>query len=224
MSKTRRLYLRLFGVSVELSILEEHLELIEEQIRRGVTEAECRLKDEIRGLTPDDEDSWDLPHQKYRYQVEVTLPRILRNPFLVSLFAVYESSVKTIAELVQEEKRQKSSLDDESGNFLKRAKRYYKHVLHFDLSTDNERWKQLKILFDLRNAIAHTNGRYEAIEKKRRCRIMKQKGVREYLGFIMVSETFLRKTVKLVKEDLEDLLERYEKWETARNPRQQTRK
>lgn len=220
MDKKRRLYLRLSRVSVEVSILNEHLELIEEQIKRGEKEAKCKLDTEIRGLTPDDEDSWSRPHDEYDYQVEVTLPRILRNPFLVSLFAVYESAVTTIAELVQEEKGQKIAIDDLRGRgFLNRSKRYYRHILQFDLSTDNERWKRLMVLSDLRNAIAHSNGRYEAISKELRRRIKQQGFLDKDTGFIIVPGIFLRETVAVVKGELEDLLARYEKWETAKNPR-----
>ena len=217
---TRRLYMGLLDVSVELDTLEEHLVLIEGHLERSIRMAKCELKSEIQGLTPDDEDQWDIPHQLHDYKVEVTLPRILRNPFLVSLFAVYESAVTTVAELVQEEKGQGISIDDIRGRgFLDRAKKYYKHVLQFEISTDNERWKRLRTLSDLRNAIAHSNGRSEAISERLRKRIKQQGFLDEDTGFIIVPESFLREIVAVVKGELEDLLKRYEKWETAKNPR-----
>ena len=219
MSKRRRLYMGLIEVETELSVLEEQLELIEEQIKRGREKARCKLNAERQGLTSDDEDRWDIPRQEYDYRVEVMLPRILRNPILVTLFAVYESAVTTVAELVQKEKRQAGSLNNTRGNFLDRAEKYYRRDLQFDLSADDERWERLIVLSRLRNAIAHTNGRWEAIEEKARCRLLKQEGVEEYLGFVIVSETFLRETVAMVKGELEDLLKRYKEWETAKNPR-----
>ena len=224
MSRRRRIYMPLLEVEVELGVLEEHLSIIEGHLERSIRTATCELRSEIQGLTPDDYDQWDIPHQLHDYKVEITLPRILRNPFLVSLFAVYESAVETVAELVQKEKGQARSLNDTRGNFLERAEKYYRCDLQFDLSTDDERWERLIVLSRLRNAIAHTNGRWEAIEKKTRCRLLKQEGVEEYLGFVIVSETFLRETVAMVKGELEDLLKRYEEWETARNPRRQMKK
>lgn len=217
---TRRLYMSLCDVSVELDTLEEHLVLIEGHLERSIRTARCELKSKIQGLTPDDEDEWDIPHQLHGYKVEVTLPRILRNPFLVSLFAVYESTVTTIAGLVQEEKGQKLSLDDIRGSdFLERAKRYYKHILQFEISADNERWRRLKQLSDLRNAIAHANGRYDAISVGLRRRIVQQGFLSEEDGFVIVSGPWLRETVAVVKGELDDLLKRYEEWETAKNPR-----
>ncbi len=222
MSKTRRLYFRLSGVSLEINTLEEHLELIEEQIGRSTRLATCELdskREELRNDVTADEYDWDMLYLRHRCYVEVTVPRVLRNPFLISLFAVYESSVTTIAELIQEDKGQKLSLDDIRRNdFLERAKRYYRHILQFELSTDNERWKRLKELSDLRHAIAHANGRFEAISEGLRRRIVQQGFLSEDTGFVIVPGPWLRETVKLVKEDLEDLLARYEEWETARSP------
>lgn len=216
---TKRLYMRLREVSVDIDTLEEHLDLIEANLEGSIKLAELQLKSEIQGVTPHDEDKWDIPHQLHDYKVEITLPRILRNPFLVSLFAVYESTVTEIADFIREEKGLKLRLGDiRRSGFLDQAQLYYKHILQFELSTDNERWKRLKILSVLRNAIAHTNGRWDAIKEKDRCRLMRQEGVKEDLGFVVVSECFLRETVRVVKDDLQDLLARFEKWETAKSP------
>ena len=208
-----------------LRVLEEQLDLIEEQIDRGRNTAQFDLDAKIQDLpTYDggkhDESDWDTLYKEHRSYVEVTLPRILRNPFPVTLFAVYESAVKEIAKLIQKETGQKISLGDIRGSdFLDQAKKYYKHVLQFELSEDNKRWKRLKILSDLRNAIAHGNGRVNMVKEETMKRIRKQRLFKEECGFLIVSRSFLRETVKLVKEDLEDLLARYKKWETAKSPR-----
>ena len=88
MMVARRLYIPLLAVSVEVATLELHLGLIEEQLVRSVEAAKRELESEIAGKTPADEDEWDIPHQLHDQTVEVTLPRILRNPFLVTLFSV----------------------------------------------------------------------------------------------------------------------------------------
>ena len=220
MSKRYRIDIRLIEVERELSILGEHLELIEEQIKRSTDLAICEREARERELENDveaDESDWGELHNEYRNYIEVTLPRILRNPLLVTLFAVYESAVKDIARFMKKE--DDPSLDDAKGDFLEHAKKYYKHVLHFELSGDNERWKRLKMLSTLRNAIAHTNGRWEAIDKKTRCKIMKYKVVNKDYGFILVSKPFLRYIVAVAKWELEDLLARYKKWETDKSPR-----
>ena len=89
---------------------------------------------------------------------------------------------------------------------------YYKHIIEFDLSENDEHWHRLMVLSDLRNAIAHSNGRVEAVRQETMKRIRGQGLVEEELGFIVVSETFLRETVAVVKGELEDLLKRYKEW------------
>ena len=206
---------RLLEVSTELSTLEEHLELIEDQIERGQGQAWSRRKAKMLDLEPDDEAEWSLLQQEYYYQVNFVHPRVLRNPFLVSLFAVYESAVTEIAKLIQQKKGLALSIDDLKGDLLKRSKKYYEHVLQFQLSLGNENWQRVMLLSDLRNAIAHTNGRLDMVSKRTRERILKSKGVREELGCLVVEGAFLKETFAFVKNDLEGLVERYKEWDTA---------
>ena len=172
-----KLDFRLLEVSTELSTLEEHLELIEDQIERGQGQAWSRKKAKMLDLEPDDEAEWSLLQQEYYYQVTFVLPRVLRNPFLVSLFAVYESAVTEIAKLIQQKRGLAISIADLKGDLLKRSKKYYEHVLQFQLSLGNENWQRIMLLSDLRNAIAHTNGRLDMVSKRTRERILKSKGV-----------------------------------------------
>ena len=154
---------RLLEVSMELSTLEKHLELIEAQIERGQEEAWSRREAKMMELESDDEAEWSLIVQEYDYEVDFVLPRVLRNPFLVSLFAVYESTVTEIAKAMQQKKSAGISIDDLKGDFLKHSKNYYGHVLQFQLSLSNDNWQRLMLLSDLRNAIAHTNGRLDIV-------------------------------------------------------------
>ena len=206
---------RLLEVSMELSTLEKHLELIENQIERGQEEARSIMEAETLELESDDEAEWSILGQEYYYQVDFMLPRVLRNPFLVSLFAVYESAVTEIANLIQRKKGVGISIDDLKGDLLRRSKKYYAQVLQFELSLDNDSWQRLMLLSDLRNAIAHTNGRVDMVSKRTRERILKSEGVREEVGWLVVEGAFLKETFAFVKIDLEGLVERYKEWDTA---------
>ena len=181
-----KLDFRLLEVSMELSTLEKHLELIEAQIERGQKEAWSNRKAKTMELEPDDEAEWSFIVQEYDYQVGFVLPRVLRNPFLVSLFAVYESAVTEIAKAIQRKKGVGISIDDLKGDFLQRSKNYYEHVLQFQLALSNDSWQRLMLLSDLRNAIAHTNGRLDMISSRTRQRILKIEGAKEELGCLVV--------------------------------------
>ena len=210
-----KLDLRLLEVSMELSTLEKHLELIEAQIEEGQEEAWSSREAKTMELEADDEAEWNFIVQEYHYEVDFVLPRVLRNPFLVSLFAVYESTVTEIAKAMQQKKGAGISIDDLKGDFLTRAKNYYEHVLQFQLSLSNDSWQRLKLLSDLRNTIAHTNGRLDIVLARRRERILNSEGAKEELGFLVVEGAFLKETFEFVKDDLEGLVGRYKEWDTA---------
>jgi len=93
---------RLVDSSFEIYRLEDHLELIEKQIgliRKSEAKA---LNNYIQKekLNPGDPE-WNISHQNYDHYVEFLLPRILRGPFLVSLYAVFEAAVTEIADLIR---------------------------------------------------------------------------------------------------------------------------
>ena len=203
----------LLPIRRELNTLTIHLELIEEQVVQARIKAKEELDAKIVEMKqfPEhyDESSWDLAHLKYRSLVEVTYPRILRNPFLVSLFSLYESAVRQIAERIREEEGLEQRMRRD-GSFLRNARRYYEEILEFKLSKSSDHWHRLVLLSHLRNALAHTNGNIETIRPKRLAHLLKQPGIHEEGGFIVVSKVFTEQTVKLVKEDLADLLARRE--------------
>ena len=216
---------RLGGVSEELYTLEKHLELIEEEIKRGEEAAKAELDVKVRPLYLNDRelslDEQDEEHYyrgEYYYQIDFVLPRVLRGPFLVALFAVYETAVTEVASHIQKKRGGQILLNDSKGDLLNRAKKYYKNVLEFELSSNNKSWERLTVLSELRNAIAHTNGRLDMIGEKKRKKmekILNIDGVKDELGFVIISEAFLRETFTLVKYDLEDLVARYKEWDTA---------
>lgn len=200
---------------MELSTLETHIEVIEEQITRGKEAAERQFRDKLRELNCDNEAEWDLLRQERDYQVDFVLPRVLRVPFLVTLFTVYEAAVTEIASLVQRKKGIQISIDDLKGGLLDRAKKYYDSVLHIQLSQDDRNWQRISLLFDLRNSIAHTNGRLDLVNSQRKRKILLNPGVSECLDCIVVDADFLRESFMLVKEELEGLVERYKQWDTG---------
>lgn len=214
---------RLLDVSLELSALKEYLETLEKQIEH-IKKSEQEVLDATirkKNITPDDPDL-QFEYQLYDHRMEFLLPRFFRGPFLVSLYAVYESAVTEIARLIQNAQGQAISIDDLRGeDFLDRAKKYYRHVLHFELCTDNATWQQIKMLSELRNAIAHTNGRIEMLRGKAKERILdwekKGIGIESQWGFIIIDAEFLQRVFSHVQTSLEDLVERYKYWDTSQS-------
>ena len=206
---------------MELLVLERHLEIIEKQIEQGRKAADDEVTIKCRMLDPEDPDGpaeYGLLIQERDFQVDFVHPRVLRGPFLVTLFAAYESAVTEIARRIQESKGVRISLRDIRRNgFLSQSRKYYEGVLQFELSTSNERWERMRLLSKLRNAIAHANGRVETIGVEKAEELMRWPGISKEMDCIIVSEVFLRETFGVVKDDLEDLVARYKEWDTANN-------
>jgi len=210
---------RLLDISLELSALEQHLELIGQQLSDLERQERLLLnaKHHAEQLTPDDPD-WHINHQEYQHRVNFLLPHFFNGPFLISLYAVLESAVTDVADQIQEKKGEKLSIDDLRGSFLNRAKKYYKNVLRFDLYNSQENWQRVQMLADIRHALAHTNGRFEMMndgtQEKIRGWVEKGHSISVRSGFLIPEEDFLQETFEMVQAMLSGLTKRYKEWES----------
>jgi hypothetical protein len=206
----------LIDVSAEIYAIEEFLEIMEKQIEH-IKKSQKSILDKAlkeKKLNSDDHPEWDELYQNYDRLVEFLLPCFFRGPFLISLYAIYEAAVTEIARLLQKDKGQALSINDLRGaDFLDRAEKYYMHILHFDLYVDKSAWEQIKMLSEIRNAIAHTNGRIDVLRENAKKRILdwveKKIGINLYWGSIVVDAAFLEKTFLCVRTSLLNLVERY---------------
>jgi len=210
---------RLLDVSLELHALEDHYELIEKQLSHLIHTEKVSL-DKYRkneNLTPEDPE-WDFARQEYDRKVEFLLPRFFWGPFVVSLYAVLETSVLEIARLLQQSQKQGIGINDLRGDFLERAKKYYKNVIKFELCGDTNTWQRIKILAEVRHAIAHANGRLDMLNenaKKKIKALEKQNlGISTYYNYILLDSCFAKETFTKVRSLLKSLVDRYKEWDT----------
>jgi hypothetical protein len=218
---------RLLDIDLELSALNYHLDLLEKQIRNIQAFERLSLEKRIKklGYTPADPE-WQIVQSEFDYTIEFWVPRVFRAPFIVSLYAVYESGVTEIANLIQKKKKIESSITDKNRHFnLDRAKDYYNDIVEFMLYSDDVAWERIKMLSVIRHAFAHANGRVEILSDKIKAKIAgyekRKVGIFLESGFIVIEEGFLRETFKLVSASLNDLVERYKKWDDNQNSSQQ---
>jgi len=212
---------RLLDVSLEIDALEDHYELIGKQISH-LSHAEKAAFDEYEkkeNLTPEDP-KWHFARQECDRRVEFLLPRFFWGSFIVSLYAVLETSVTEIASLIQKSQKQGIAINDLRGDFLERAKKYYKNVLKFELCSDDNAWQHIKILADVRHAIAHANGRLDMLYENRKKRIKaleKQNlGISLDFNYILLDSYFAKETFSKVRSLLLSLIERYKEWDTKK--------
>lgn len=214
-----KLDFRLIDSLVELDMLGEHLQLIEENVERGDATArkvaETRIREE--SLNPDDPE-WHIVWQAYSDRTDC-LPRIFRGPFLVILYAVFEATVTEVAGLIQSKQSQEISITDLRGGFLSRAQKYYKHILEFELYSDNSVIRCVSMLSELRNALVHANGRVELVNRKSRDRIRgwerEHPGISTDDGYVIFDAGIVDEMYQAVRGSLEDLIARYRRWDDS---------
>lgn len=219
MSKELIIDLRLVEIELEITTLKEHITLIEEHISSATSEAEKKREDGLKSLTPDSDYEYESAMLNFEcdYLIESFLPRVYRSPFIVVLFAVYEASVTEIAELIGNAQAQSSSLKAKGGNrdFLATAKTHYRDVLGVELSRNDKNLNRLEVLKDVRNVIAHNNGRFEMASEKQR-RVLRKEGLAHDYGWVLVPKSFLAEIHNVVSEELRELVARYKAWDSAR--------
>lgn len=205
---------RLLEIDCELDALKDYLQIIEAHMESSAKAERTRFEARIREehLSPDDPE-WHEAVGECEYQIEVFLPRFFRGPFLVTLYAVYESAITEIARLIKGKQSQEISLDDFRGDFLKRAKKYYDHVLRFQLYTENRVWQSIQMLSTIRQAIAHENGRMEMLNSDAKKKIRdweRQKlGIAVYGGYLVFEARFVADIFQTVRASLKDTVRRY---------------
>ena len=142
----------------------------------------------------------------------------------MSVYAAYESTVTEIADLIRDRKSQGITIKDLRGDFLQQAKRYYQHILRFELCSNEETWEQIRMLRDLRHAYAHANGRLELLKRPHQRRIegwMEQdRGISIHYDYIICEASTVDEIFRAVRGSLDCLIARYKDWE---NQHQQTR-
>lgn len=91
---------------------------------------------------------------------------------IIGLWATYETSVGDVADIARGRLDVKLELDDLRGNFLERARRYFRDVLRFELHTASADWPVLCDLAEVRNIFAHAAGRVRHRSKDKRERLL----------------------------------------------------
>ena len=212
---------RMLEVSGELYALEDHLRLIEDQMRQ-IQQKERGRVDQLIGKKSTDPGGYEYyealrEHDRF---VDCLLPRFFRGPFLIALYAVYESAVTEIAQLIQQGESLQISIKDLKEDFLERPKKYYKYVLKLESYKDIKEWHKLTMLSELRNSFAHANGRLEMLNEKSNRTIKNWEkqgiGISTYEGFVVCDDAIVSDIFDVVRKSLENLIAEYKRWDDAR--------
>lgn len=152
--------LRYVGIAYEFWGLREFLSEIEPALDhlRTKDESAVRARLEEQGL-PFEDDDVQFAFQEVLERAERIFPRLLRGPFLMALWGVYQGAVEEVAEQLRRERKIAIKLRDLKGSFFHQADKYYSSVLCLELDPKRERQARIRDMYELRNWLAHANGR-----------------------------------------------------------------
>lgn len=199
---------RFFEIGHELGSLQDYFRTTERQLPLLAEHAQEQLFEELA----DEYNSREVSSFAHRFAEDV-LPRCFRSPILVSLWAIYESGTTDIANYLRERGNHALKLQDISGrNELDRKRKYFEHILKFQLISDGRAQEYIEMLLVLRNSIAHGNGREEFVKENNWNKIKswerRVKGISTDYGYLTFSEAFVGEMLNIVGNSLGDLIER----------------
>ncbi|MBW1676625.1 MAG: hypothetical protein JRJ79_08465 [Deltaproteobacteria bacterium] len=200
-------------IYLELKAFKEFLDRLEKGLEYITKQETLYSPSIIHGLT--DPNDIQIAENEHKEFINRIMPRFFRNPALVSLWAIYESSVNKIADhlhqkLSEDLPQLKNYLKNRKMNFLHRANKYFHDVLKIPLYSNGHE-DHLERLMVLRHAIAHCNGRLEEVKNKKRQRKIREWvkgniGISIYHGDLIISESFLREIFLIIEESLHFLI------------------
>ncbi len=216
MSPKIHLDFRLNEVGVELSSLRDYHDLLVSEFKRLEESAVERA-----------ESGWDLSDpverqtawQMVDFTKQIELPRLLWGSFLVMAWAVFETAVIEIADLLRTAHEIPLRINELKGNLEVQTKRYFNDVLKFPF-TDFEAppWEQIVHTGRVRNVLAHSAGRLDMVPARTRPGI--DKTISQNIGvsvdtllgeYLVVNQDFAAASLDAIETVLKDAVERAKK-------------
>ncbi len=148
-------------VDLKFNGLADYARILEDQIERLTNAEELRL----RRTTFSDEAEWQIAHDEHQWLFENTLPRLLRQSCIVSLFTAIETSLSAICEALKSRRSLKLSARELKDEPIVRTQTYIRKIAGIDLA-DHVFAGRLRDLSKLRNWIVHSAGQVESSNKE----------------------------------------------------------
>jgi hypothetical protein len=209
----------------ELYALEEYMKSVKSQMPDLIQKEEKKAYDSLRekGYENDPIERQQVQQQLYQL-IEEVLPRYFLGPILITLWAIFESAVSEIAKEVKDQQAHMLSISDINGDFLERTNKYFNHIQQLTINTRNNSWQHLRMLYVLRNALAHANGRLDNIKSEKDKSKIKQWakkgiGIDHINGSLMFTVEFVKDTYSIVFKVIKNLTNQV----TTKYPKQKNR-
>lgn len=191
-------------IKVELIVLSEYLSQMEAGISSVCEKYIEKEMSEYQGC--------EYAEYQHIYTIaEDEMPRIIRMPFVVTIYTLFENSASSLLAYAQKKEEKELSLKDINGkSLISTFNKYMKHVLEYDFQFDNRVADNISKLNKIRNCIAHTNGSISSMSESKIKELQqvssKTVGIDVGQRNLDISEEFLIYSMDFVCEAVGDLM------------------
>lgn len=187
----------LWAVRAYIDALEQHLPHVQDQTR---LRSEAQLARRSHSL---EREEISAHYDEIDEVVERIIPRFFRGPSIVTLWALYESSLSDLASYAQKREGAKLGLKDiRAHNFREQTEKYFSSVLGWELYPSPNLRQRIMTIQELRQLFAHDNGRLASLSKDKMAKLKhlidNTSGVEIDGDFLNLSPDFLRDSLQAV--------------------------
>ena len=184
--------------------LEIYLNVLEEQISHARDQYRLRAERELQS------EQGELEHHEYGERLlqideaaDDQIPRFFRIGAVVSIWGLFESFITDFAVYVREREKVGLSFKDiRAENFRAQIEKYFEKVVKVEIPWTTAEREQLGHLQDLRNFLAHRNGRLMDLppdaERKIKDLVAKIQGVSVEGRTVVVTPEYIERSKQLV--------------------------
>lgn len=204
-------------IAYEISLMKEYLSHMEAGIENSKVQYIAR--EEAKHA-----DSEYFEYSHIYLVAEYGLARFVRQPFVVSIYSLYESAFNRLMEYAQKKEGRKLShkdISNSSNSYASKINKYVEHILNYEYQLTSHEMGGLKVLAEMRNLIAHGNGGISSLPKEKMDRLKELEGMKigvtVEFSELRIEHVFLVESFELVATVLERLIgymnQRYDnKW------------
>lgn len=193
--------------------IESYLNVLEDEIAHARDQYRLRKLHELKKISSDID---DVEHRDRWAQIDKAadeqLPRFFRIGAVVAIWGFFESFIQDIARYVQKRENALLKLRDIHGtDELDQASKYFKGILRIDLAWSDRERMDMEHLRQVRNILAHNNGRLEdapAEQVNRATKLIKNlRGIRIADDTLVIDALYVQDAWQLVHDLLDRLLQ-----------------
>lgn len=149
---------RLYQAQIDFCIMQRHCDVTQKGLKADLDDLELTMDNDLAGLNEYEQDAYFGNINDHWIETAETLPRLQWYAQLLIAFGYFEKLLNDVCANLQIERRISLSLKDLHGQGISRARNYLVKVALIDRPFAGQEWQKIKLIAELRNAVAHRDG------------------------------------------------------------------